>query len=318
MSWRQILHKIVSDNWHIKALSLIAAVLIVYFNNTGNLEERTVVVPLEVRLPIKHLPAGEILDSVRVTLRGESDDIISILSEDIHAFIDLTLYQESGLYDISVQIERKGDALNVDPLTITSRPAQLSIRLEDQITKEAVVTADIQGALATGYQLTKTSIIPHTVEISGPRNVLDRVSEISTQGINVSNRAASGSTRAQLIIPGPYVEFPNRNSVNVVFEVKEVPIIRNIENVEVGVVNLRRRFVSEYELGNSFVVARAFPSQLDQLSGDNVRFIVDAKGISSSGQYTLDLIPQVSPQLQGAVEIVDYQPKTLALTVETQ
>lgn len=318
MSWRRNLRKFLLDNWHVKALSLTIAVILVYFNNVANLEVRTIEIPLEARLPLKHLPASEIPDSISVILRGESDGIINVLGEDIRAFIDLTPYQEAGLYTVTVQIERKGAAFNIEPLTITSNPPQFSIRLEDQITRELAVAVDIQGALAAGYQLTKTSIIPQTVEITGPRNVLGRMVDISTQPVNISNQAASSAARAQLIVPGPYVEFLNRDSVNVVFEVGEVPIIRNVENIKVEIVNLRRRFVASYVLGNSFVIARALPSQLNQLTSENVRFVIDAEGISAVGQHTLSLTPQLPPRLQTVIEVIDYQPKTLFLTMETQ
>lgn len=318
MNWRQNLLSWLFNNWHIKALSLIVAVLIVYFNSISTLTERTLAIPLEVRLPASHLPAALLPSSVRIILRGEGDDIVNVVSEDINALLDLSGYQEAREYLASVQIVRTGEAVNVEPLEITSEPAQLLVRLEEQVTKEVEVVADIAGVLAVGYQLAETSLIPGTVVISGPQSVLGQVSRVSTQQINVNNHAASSTTRVELVAPGAYVTFPNGNSVDVVFELGEILIVRTVEGVVGRVDNLRDRFAAEYELNNTFVIARARPSVLNQLEEGGVVLVANADDISARGQYNLPLTPQIVEQLIPDVEIVDHQPKSLFLTVDTR
>ena len=317
MSWRRRAIEVVFNNWHVKILSLIAAILIVYFNNITALEDRVIVVPLEVRISSALLPAAEVPSSVRITLRGEGEDIVNIISEDIRAFVDLGVYDTAGLHSVSVQIERRGSALTIDPLQVISEPAQLSIRLEPQVTREVAVTPDVQGALAGGYVLDQVTVVPLSVIVSGPQNILDQITEVSTQPISVSNHTSSSSTRVDLLNPGPYVTFTGGNSVNVVFAIGEVPVVRSVDNVAVTVVGLRSRFVTEYDVPQSSVTVRGLPSELEQLDTQNVSLVVDVESINTGGQYNLNLIPQTPEQLE-SIEIVDYQPQSVLLTVSRQ
>lgn len=316
MSWRHNLSGLVFNNWHVKVLSLIAAILIVYFNSINTLEERVLAVPLEARLSADYLPIEQIPASVRITLRGESDDIVNITNEDIAAFVDFSSFRSSGSHSAAVQVERKQNALTVDPLQITSEPTQISIDLAERAVREVEVRADVRGALAVGYELTQVSIDPSPVTISGPINALDNLTEVTTQRISILNHSSSSTTKAQLITPAPYVEFPNGDSVTVVFQINEVPITRRIEGVLATLVNVDSRFVTEYEIGTSFIMARGLPSELDALEQEVV-LSADAAPISIAGQYRLPLIPQlVNPP--ESIEIIDYEPTTLLVTVALQ
>jgi hypothetical protein len=63
------------DNWPIKVLSIAAAILLFLFHRMGMLEERFFSVPLEVQVNEQLIPAETYPQTVRVTLRGRSEEI---------------------------------------------------------------------------------------------------------------------------------------------------------------------------------------------------------------------------------------------------
>ena len=315
-----IIHKVIHgifNNWHIKVLSLISAIIIVYFNSIISLENRVITVPLEVRLPTNHLPVDALPASVRVNLRGEGDDLVSILSEDIGAILDMSAYDSAGTYSISVRLDRRGGALDIEPLQITSDPGQISVKMEAKITKEIPVNIAVRGELLDGYVLVDMAATPPLVTVSGPQSTLEQITEISTENINIANRTTTGATDSQLIMPYPYVQFRDGNTVRVLFEIMETPILASINDVGVMVENLSERFSMTYTLGESRIRVMATPSTIRRLDNAGIFFAIDGTSVSAVGEYMLELMPRTVEGV-GVLEVVDYQPTVILVQVGVQ
>jgi len=302
------------NHWHIKVLSLISAILIVYFNNITSLETRVIAVPLEVRLPLEHVPTSAPPASVRVNLRGEGDEIVGILSEDIVAFIDLSGYDSAGVYQPAIQIERRAQAVDIEPLQITSDPATLSVRLEEKATKEVPVEIEIQGESPEGYQLTETRVAPPLITLTGPRNIIERTNSISTELIDITRQTSDGSIEAEIIISGAYVESLSGTTINVFFEVLEVPIEKTVDGVDINVANLANRFDVTFNSSESRITVSGTPSTLETLNNENVYLLIDAGTIRNPGAYILSTIPQI-PAGMSDIEIVSYEPGVVPLQI---
>ena len=315
-----VIHRIVHgifNNWHIKILSLISAIIIVYFNSIISLESRVITVPLEVRFPENHLPVNALPASVRVDLRGEGDDLVSILSEDIGAVLDMSLYDSVGTYSMSVQLDRRGGALNIEPLQISSDPGQISVKMEAKITKEVPVNIAIQGELLDGYLLVDMAAVPPLVTVSGPQSALEQITEISTENINITNRTTTSTTDTQLIIPSPYVQSRDGNTIRVLLEIVETPILASINDIDVIVENISERFFVTYILDESSIRVLATPTTIRKLDNAGIFFAVDGSLVNATGEYTLPLMPRTVESV-GVVDIFDYQPTTILVQVDAQ
>ena len=315
-----VIHRVVHsifNNWHIKILSLISAVVIVYFNSIVSLENRVITVPLEIQFPENHLPVDALPASVRVDLRGEGDDLVSILSEDIGAVLDMSSYDSVGTYSISVQLDRRGGALDIEPLQITSDPGQVSVKMEAKITKEVPVNIAIQGELLDGYLLVDMVTTPPLVTVSGPQSTVEQITEISTENINITNRTTTSTTESQLIIPSPHVQSRDGDTIRVLLEIVETPIMVSINDIGVVVENISERFSMTYILDESSVRVLATPTTIRKLDNGGIFFAVDGSPINAAGEYMLALMPR-TVESAGVVEIVDYQPTAILIQVDAQ
>jgi len=178
----------ITDKWHIKVLSLAAAVIISIFYRMNNLETRYFTVPLTIESNENLIPINYFLSSVRISLRGESVGIRQIVAEDIEAYIDLTRYDYEGNYKVPVQIRKKGGALGVEPLEITVLPIEIPLSLEQKIARNVNVFPVLSGTVADGYELTDQSLNPSSVTVDGPRSILNGHIEFNTETIDLDNR----------------------------------------------------------------------------------------------------------------------------------
>jgi len=178
----------ITDKWHIKVLSLAAAVIISIFYRMNNLETRSFTVPLNIVSNENLIPINSYVTSVRVSLRGESEGIRQIVAEDVEAYIDLNRYAYEGNYKVPVQIRKKGGALGVEPLEITVLPIEIPLSLEQKIARNVDVFPLLSGTVADGYELTSQSLTPSSVTVDGPRSILDGHVEFNTETINLDKR----------------------------------------------------------------------------------------------------------------------------------
>jgi YbbR domain-containing protein len=184
----QLLVKI-TEKWPAKILSLAAALIIFVFYRLSTLETRVLTIPLKVEAAESLIPENYLAHTVRVTLRGEINNILTITENDIEAYIDLNRYVKEGTYRIPIQIRKAGNALAVEPLEISITPAAINLTLEEKITRYIDVYPILSGDIASGYEIKSQFIIPESVIAEGPRSSLDKLKEFSTNTIDLDGRS---------------------------------------------------------------------------------------------------------------------------------
>jgi len=193
------------EKWPVKVISLIAAIIITIFHRMSTLETRNFSVPLRLETNNQFIPSGSFTDTVRVSLRGDSDSIHSIPEKDIEAYIDLNKYKNEGEYRIPVQIRKKGGALEIEPLEIKVIPAEISVNLEQKIVRNIPVSPVFRGTIAHGYELTSQSIIPDSVNAEGPRNIIESLYDFLTETIDLEGRYGNFSIFINIINENPLI-----------------------------------------------------------------------------------------------------------------
>ena len=301
--------------WHIKAISLLAAIGIVLLNNITTLQERIITVPLEVVMPQNYVPSAELARSVQVNLRGEGDEIVAIISEDIRAFVDLRQYQTVGTVNASVQLERLGGALQVDPLEVSSVPAQVSVRIEERIAK--VVRVELGGGAGTrrGYRVAQARLSPASLEVTGPRSVIENLETLRSVDLDLNEYTESFVTELEVLGVHEYMQFTRGDTVSVRVNIVEVPITQTINLPQLQINNLRRNLSASYIYEDGQVVIEGVLSALNQLPGDEVFLEIDAEEINSPGVYTLAVTAALPEEFE-SLRVVDFTPKVLLVEVD--
>jgi YbbR domain-containing protein len=301
-------------NWPAKALSLAAAILLLVFHDISRLEERFFSVPLELELPDGYVPASNFPDNVRVSLRGESEEIFRILEEDIRAYVDLTEHDSAGEFLEPIRVERLGTARGIEPLEIGVEPVEVAITLEETLQKGVEVQPSLSGFPPTGYELTQYQISPSTVEIQGPRSRVAQMEEVTTEDIELTGRREDFNVRVRLQRPDPLVTFLGGDVVEFRGIVEEAVVLHTFDPVETVVLGLDPQLQLDGQLPSGTVRVQGRQLDLEDTEPDQVQLIVDASAITSPGQYVLSVRPDVP---QGLI-VLRYEPTEVEVTVRAR
>ena len=204
MNNRKLIDKIIA-NWPAKMLSIALALILFVFHQMSITETRVLSVPLIVETTSALVPVGSYSQNVRVQLRGEYDSIRTIADSDIEAFADFSRFDTEGLYRVPVQIRRKGNALDVEPLEISVTPMEVFIQLDVRSVQTIPLRADIHGNVAAGFELLSYAIIPAEIVVSGPLNIMHNVTEIMTDTIDLGGRSGDFTLMVSIINPNPFL-----------------------------------------------------------------------------------------------------------------
>ena len=195
----------ITEKWPIKVLSVAAALVLMIFYRMNTLETRFFSAPLNVQGNERLLPSNTYAQNIRVSLRGEANNIYPILEEDIEVFIDLSRYTNEGVYRAPVQIRRTGSARGVEALEISVDPIEIPIRLEEKVSKHIPVVPVFGGTIAEGYELTSQSIIPTSVIAEGPRSSLESIHLFNTGTIDLEGRFDDFSVFVNILNNDPLI-----------------------------------------------------------------------------------------------------------------
>ena len=298
-------------NWPVKVLALAAAVLLFFFNQLSRLEVRYFSVPLQIELPAGYVPAAAYPSKVRVTLRGESNAIFRVLEEDVQAYADFSSHHSEGIFQAPIKIRKRGTALSINPLEISVEPLTVTVNLERKVTKSVEVVPSLKGFPPPGYQLTKYSLKPSTVEVVGPRTHIDKLKSISTEDIDLTGRVADFTVQVRLALNDPLLHLPGGNVVEFRGIIQESVVLQTFDKVNVVVANLPPGLTVRGQLPTGTLRVQGKQVDLDAIRPEQLRLVIDASGITRPGTYTLPARPDLPP----GILVLRYDPSRVTITV---
>ncbi len=77
-------------------------------------------------------------------------------------------------------------------------PSSVLIRLEEVVEKYTTVSPTLRGSTASGYEIVAVETVPSKVAVSGPKSLLNRVSSVGTEPIDISG--LTGIKEAQVTV----------------------------------------------------------------------------------------------------------------------
>lgn len=304
MNSRELFRRATS-NWPVKILSLVAAIILYLSYRIGSLEERFFSIPLSVVTNEGFLAVGELPNSVRVSLKGQPDEIFLILAEDIEAYVDLTDHIREGQYRTPVLIRKSGTAegseheLRVEPLDVT-------ITLEERISELVEIHPTIRGFPAEGFELSEYSISPESIEVIGPRSVVSILPPAKTQDIDLTGRAADFTVRIQIALDQPRAFIVGSDIVEFSGTIRPVVVARFIGNVVIEPVGVGPGLEVIIPTGIGELRVRGSVFDMDGLTADSVRLEIDFSSVTVAGEYELPVISR----LPNGIEGLSIQPAT--------
>jgi len=186
------------QNWELKLLSLLSAVVLWFFvvgiENTVRLfPENIEVKPVNIG---KNITFAENIPQVKVYINTKGSEPKSLSSNDFEASIDLSGLT-AGDHELPVKISSK----NAQVTVLKSVPEKISIRLAPVAEKEVPVEMEAKGSPHTGFTVQEMKTNTSKAKVTAVQNVLDRIDYIKAVVILDGSETADINQNVTLEIP---------------------------------------------------------------------------------------------------------------------
>ena len=221
--------KRIVQNWHIKLLSLaLAAILWIYVDNL-KAKEMFFSIPLEVKnVPAHHMVANDLPAAVKVVLKGKESSLALVNEDILKAYVDLEKRARARSRDV-VRVDKASLPRGVTVKEIN--PAAVEAEIEIVSRKNVKVVPVIYEDAPFGYQLEDVEVEPIEVEIEGPVSLVNGIASVYTEDIDVSGLTETTIKDAKINLSDDKILLVNGDSVTIKAIVKEVYVVKRIEDL---------------------------------------------------------------------------------------
>lgn len=190
---------LVTKNFGLKLLAVVMAVVLWSMAVGREKAEVGLTVPLElVNFPQDMVVANQVPDGVNIRIRGSVALTRQVQNRRLRFSLDLAGAKEGSnnftLLPDALALPRGVEVTRLAPGTIT-------VELEALITKRMTLLPVIQGEPVTGYLIDEIRLEPTEVDIRGPEKLLNALTRLWTEPIDVTKMNASAVVLTKPALP---------------------------------------------------------------------------------------------------------------------
>lgn len=214
--------KLITENWTLKLLSLVFALMLWFFIMGERRLEVNYRVPLELQnLPRELMVANETPSMVDVRISGPRTLLMKVSPNDISITVDLT-----GLRPGLTSFRRLEERLNLPSGLRVTRlsPSFVDVRLERIQQKTVPISIALNGEPMSGFVVGGIRAIPDQVTIEGAETELKNVTEVTTDEVDLAGVNSSFSLIVPLQHRGSFSWFKDERTTEIQVEITAVEV----------------------------------------------------------------------------------------------
>ena len=311
MKIRKIFDRL-AENWLAKVISFALAIVLVQLYKGSLLEKKYFYAPLVIENSGDLVPAVNIPRLVKVSVWGDSTVIAPIMEEHITAYMDLSAIGSPGEYRIPIQAKLKGLASNISDFEVEVEPSDITLTLEESLSKRVNVRLNLGGVPAENYEVYERDVDPATVEIKGPHSVVSQIEEMLTNSVQIDNRKTGFSGYVEVFASNPLVSVIGTSRIAYSIKIREIVSLQTYEEIALYFENLNEKFevVTDSVLGN--ITVKGTKSNIASWTLPENVLRVNCSNITKPGVYSLP----VQAVIPGKLSLIDANPKNIQFEVK--
>ena len=177
-------------NYKVKIVALIFAILIWFFVVTENEYEHIIEVPVAfINTPPGKVILSDLPKVVKVKIKGTGKDLIALMVR-TGARLNLDLFdvEHRKTFYLTTKDVFLSRPIGVIQSNEIIMPDSITVVLADFQRKKVPVTSNIKPKVAPGFTIVgDVQINPDSVLISGPKNLVSKITSIATEEIQFEN-----------------------------------------------------------------------------------------------------------------------------------
>lgn len=222
--------RLVTENWTLKLTSLVFALILWMFI----MGERRLEVGYAIPLHLQNVPqaltvANEVPSLVDVRISGPRTLLLKVNPNDMSIAVDL-----ADLKPGLTTFKRLEERLNIPSGLRVTRlsPSFIDIKLERIREKRVPIKVVLKGEPPQGYRVAGLKAIPEQALVEGAESELKRVSEVTTEPIDLEGVNESFSLIVPLLHEGTYTRFKDEKTTEITVEIEALDIPPAVEPEE--------------------------------------------------------------------------------------
>lgn len=291
------LRALVFENWALKLTALLLAFLMWLAVASEQFVRRVI---FNVGLDFRNMPESmEIVGPISSKFDVELLTPIkkNILDSDVAIVIDLAGSREGNrIFPLGPESVRAPDG--VEALRVN--PSRLVVTLERTTGKEVPVQPRLEGSVSPGYEVGQVSVRPGSLSISGPRSRVSRITNVTTEAIDLTSRTSAFVTSVNVVDEGATVRIDRLEPVEVAVEIREQRRTVQVHKIPLQV----RGAAGRYRIRPAGVsaVVNVPASLAKNLKADHFVGILDLEGLAL-GNAEHEVAPRIVLREQYAFDI---------------
>jgi len=288
-----------------KILSVLVAFGIWFVVMSSNSIEITKEISIEMDVPSGLIIANEVPDRVSFRLSGSKFFLRTLANSLDTIRIDLTKAKAGPTY---YKIEKDSLHLPIGVKILSISPSTINPVLEPVDRRSVPIDVVKKNEVPNGYRLVRLQAMPKNVRIKGPRNIVQNISVIRSQPVDLADIPASLKWDIPLTTGHPNVFFDEEVVPKISVEVEPTGSNFRVAGVPLKV-NTGRKFSVSPEKVALYV--NCPPNLIKTLTPEKVRAYVDVPE-SKAGTY----VREVKADLPAGVKLVRVVPDRAQVQLE--
>ena len=288
-----------------KILSLLVAFGIWFVVMSSNSIETTKEVNLELELPNGLTVANEVPAQVSFRLSGSKFFLRTMNSSLDTIHVDLTKAKPGPAY---YRIEKDSLHLPIGVRVLSISPSTINPVLEHLDRRTVPVEVQQKNEVPNGYRLVKLYASPKNVRIKGPRNVIETISEIRSEPVDLSDIPTSLKWEIPLRTGHANVSFDEDTEPKILAEVEPTGSNFRVAGVPIRVVGTRN---SQLKPDKAALYVNCPANLIRTLTPDKVKAYVEVPE-TKAGVY----VREVKVDLPAGVKLVRVVPDRVQVQIE--
>jgi len=210
-----------AENWVLKVLSLVFALVLWFFVMGERKLEVGYAVPLELQnVPEGMIVTNEVPSLVDVRISGPRTLLMNLRPTDIHISVDL-----KGLQPGLTSFKRLEERLNIPSGLKVTRlsPSFVDVKLERVKEKTVPVKVILSGTPAEGFRIADVRTSPGEVVVEGAESELKDVHEAVTEPVETGGVMESFTLMTSINYRGKYTKLKGPGVVEVQVDIEPAP-----------------------------------------------------------------------------------------------
>ncbi len=207
-----------TTNIWLKLTSLILAIILWFFVILSGRANMTIDIPVNfVNLPSK-LEVVDFPETISVSIEGQERILKDLKKSNVNAVIDLSNVKTGkSFFTISrdnIELPTMLTITNIDPETV-------SLKIEDQMSKQVAVKPLIVGTPEKGFAIVEVTSSPDTFIIEGPKSLVRKLRRVRTEPIDINGINSDLVFKANLNLTNSKIR-KSINKVEVIISIKKI------------------------------------------------------------------------------------------------